>query len=239
MAPSPLLAPAPEIVAAVASGLVVLYGWSGASGFRAWVNQNLLRRLVAVSSTAWDWRVVALVLGGLFVAAAFLQSGPIPCSMGEDDTLAFLQSGRNFLSGADPFATFQCGRSVYVPYGIASVLLNALGSLGGRVGIWLVWNLLALGLIPLTWSLAGPQRWYATVFVATSMLYAPLVVGSIQGGHSAIVPVTALLGIWLALRRRPVAGVVAGFLSTVKFPSLFPFWGGLSGVGPERWRALV
>ncbi len=230
---------APELVAGVASGLVVLYGWSGASGFTSWVDRNLVGPLRGISSVRWDWRIVAVVLSIVFVAAAFVQSGPISCSTGEDDTLALLQSGRNFLSGANPFVTYQCGHSVPVPYGIASVLLDALGSLGGRVGIWLVWNLLALMLIPLTWFLAGPQRWYATIFIATSMLYAPLVIGSIQGGHSAVVPVAALLGIWLALRRSPLAGAVAGFLSTVKFPSLFPFWGGLSGVGRERWLALA
>lgn len=219
--------------------MVVLYGWSGVPGFKGWVDRNLVGPLRGISRWPWDWRIVALVLGIVFVAAAFVQSGPIGCSTGEDDTLALLQSGRNFLSGANPFVTFQCGHSVPVPYGVASVLLDALGSLGGRVGIWLVWNLLALLLIPLTWLLAGPQRWYAMIFVATSMLFAPLVIGSIQGGHSAIVPVAALLGIWLALRRSPLAGGVAGFLSTVKFPSLFPFWGGLAGTGRERWRGLV
>ncbi len=230
---------APELVAFAVSGLVVLYAWPGARAFRAWVDRNLARRLGGLSAIRWDWRVVALVLGIVFVAAAFVQSAPIPCSAGEDDTLALLQSGRNFLSGGNPFVTSQCGHWVLVPYGMASVLLDALGSLGGRVGIWLVWNLAALLLIPLTWALAGAQRWYVTIFVATSMLYAPLVVGSIQGGHSAVVPVAALLGIWLALRRNPSAGVWAGFLSTVKFPSLFPFWGGLSGVAAERWRAVV
>jgi hypothetical protein len=236
---SPLESATPEIVAFLVSGLVVLYGWPRAAAFRRWIDRNFVHRLQVIASVRWDWRVVALVLGIVFVAAAFLQSGPIPCSAGEDDTLALLQSGRNFLAGGNPFVTTQCGHLVSVPYGLASVLLDALGSVGGRVGIWVVWNLLALLLIPLTWALAGSQRWYATIFVATSMLYAPLVVGSIQGGHSAIVPVAALLGIWLALRRNPAAGVLAGFLSTVKFPSIFPFWGGLSGVGTERWRALV
>jgi hypothetical protein len=183
--------------------------------------------------------VIALVLGLVFAVASFVQSGPISCSAGEDDTLVLLQSGRALLSGADPLMTYQCGHTVLAPYGIASALLSALGSLAGRVGIWLVWNLIALLLVPLTWTLARAQRWYLTLFVGTSMLYAPLVVGSIQGGHSAIVPVTALLGLWLALRQRPIAGVLAGFLSTVKFPSLFPFWGGLSGTGRQRWPALV
>jgi hypothetical protein len=236
---SPLESSTPELIALVVSGLVVLYGWPNATAFRAWIDRNLLRWLKGIASVGWDWRVVALVLGIVFVAAAFVQSGPISCSAGEDDTLALLQSGRNFLAGGNPFTTTQCGHLVSVPYGLASVLLDALGSLGGRIGIWLVWNLLALLLIPLTWALAGTQRWYATIFVATSMIYAPLVVGSIQGGHSAIVPVAALLGIWLALRRNPTAGVLAGFLSTVKFPSIFPFWGGLAGVGAERWRALL
>jgi hypothetical protein len=234
-----LEASTPELVAFIVSGFVVLYGWSGVPGFRAWVDRTLFRRRQSLSTIPWDWRVIALVLGVVFVAAAFVQSAPIACSSGEDDTLALLQSGRNFLAGGNPFVTFQCGHSVHVPYGIASVLLSALGSLGGRIGIWLVWNLAALSLIPLTWFLAAEHRWYATIFVATSMLYAPLVVGSIQGGHSAIVPVTALFGIWLALRRNPVAGAVAGFFSTVKFPSLFPFWGGLSGVGSRRWWELA
>ena len=239
MTTSLLESAAPELVASVASGLVVLYGWPGAPAFRAWIDRNLVRRLAGISAVRWDWRAVALVLGVVFVVAAFVQSAPVPCSAGEDDTFALLQSARNFLSGGNPFVTSQCGHYVLVPYGMASVLLDALGSLGGRVGIWLVWNLLALLLIPLIWILSGAQRWYATIFVATSMLYAPLVVGSIQGGHSAVVPVAALFGIWLALRRNPAAGIVAGFLSTVKFPSLFPFWGGLSGVGAERWRAFV
>ena len=229
----------PELAAFVASGFVVLYGWSVASGFRAWVDRHLVGRLRTAAAFRWDWRVVAVVIGVVFAVAAYVQSAPIPCSAGEDDTLALLQSGRNFLAGGNPFVTYQCGQSVHVPYGIASVLISAVGSLGGRVGIWLVWNLIALALIPLTWFLAVEQRWYTTIFVATSMLYAPLVVGSIQGGHSSIVPVTALFGIWLALRKSPVAGALAGFFSTVKFPSLFPFWGGLSGVGAHRWRELV
>lgn len=239
MAPSLLEAAAPELVALVVSGLVVLYGWEKTSGFRQWVDRHVLRRQTGSSTNGWDWRVVALAVGIVFVAAAFVQSAPIPCSVGEDDTLALLQSGRHLLTGANPLITTQCGHTVLVPYGMASAVLDALGSLGGRAGIWLVWNLVALLLIPLTWVLAGAHRRYATIFVATSVLYAPLVVGSIQGGHSAVVPVTALLGIWLALRRNPAAGVVGGFLSTVKFPSLFPFWGGLSGAEGERWRALL
>ena len=230
---------APELAGFVLSGLVVLYGWERFPGLQRWIDEHVLGRLAGLRGMRWDWRIVALILGGVFVAAAFVQSGPIACASGEDDTLALLQSGQNFLTGVNPFVTFQCGHSVHVPYGIASVLLDALGSLGGRVGIWLVWNLIALLLIPLTWLLATAQRWYATMFVATSMLYAPLVVGSIQGGHSAIVPVTALLGVWLALRRNPAAGTLAGLLSTVKFPSLFPFWGGLAGTGSIRWRELL
>ena len=239
MTASLLGAAAPELVAGVISGFVVLYGWPRVPGFRAAVDRGLLRPLRNLWTGSWDWRIIALALGVVFVAAAFVQSAPISCASGEDDTLVLLQSGRHFLAGQNPFMTFQCGHEVLVPYGIASALLDAVGSLGGRVGIWLVWNLVALALIPLTWALAGPQRWYATVFVATSMLYAPDVIGSIQGGHSSVVPVTALLGIWLALRRSPMAGTVAGFLSTVKFPSLFPFWGGLSGVGRGRWVALL
>lgn len=234
-----LVASAPELVAGVVGGLVLLYGWPRARAFRALVDRALVRPLAAVRGVSWDWRLVAAVIGVVFVLAAVVQSAPIPCSAGEDDTLALLQSGRNFLAGSNPFVTFQCGQSVHVPYGIASVLLDALGSLGGRVGIWLVWNLVALSLIPLTWALAVRQRWYATLVVATTPVYVPLVVGSIQGGHSAIVPVAALLGIWLALRRHPAAGAVAGVLSTVKFPSLFPFWGGLAGTGTVRWRELA
>jgi hypothetical protein len=234
-----LEAATPELVAFVVSGLVVLYAWPGAAGFRAWIDRTIVRRFRGISWIHWDWRIVAIVLGAVFVAAAFVQSRPIPCSAGEDDTTALLQSARNFLAGGNPFTTTQCGHQVLVPYGLANILLDALGSFAGRVGIWLVWNLLALLLIPLVWLLGGAQRWYATIFVATSMIYAPLVVGSIQGGNSAVVPVTALLGIWLAVRRNPAAGGVVGFLSTVKFPSLFPFWGGLAGVGAERWRALV
>ncbi|MCI4349819.1 MAG: hypothetical protein L3J93_06355, partial [Thermoplasmata archaeon] len=228
----------PELVGFVLSGLVVLYGWPAARGFREWVDRTLIRRVPALSLLRWDWSVVALVLGAVFVVAAVVQSAPIPCSAGEDDTLALLQSGRGLLAGGNPFATFQCGHPVLIPYGLAGAILDGLGSFGGRVGIWLVWSLIALLLIPFTWYFATPSRWYATIFVATSMLYAPLVVGSIQGGHSAIVPVAALLGIWLALRRNAVAGTIAGFLSTVKFPSLFPFWGGLSGVGRGRWFAI-
>jgi hypothetical protein len=230
---------APELVGLILSGLVVLYAESWASGFRGWVDRNLLDRLRGLRSIAWDWRAVALPVGVVFVAAAFLQSGPIACSAGEDDTLALFQSGRALLALGNPFLTYQCGHAVLVPYGLASAILDALGSLGGRIGIWLVWNLLALLLVPLTWSLALAHRWYATVFVGTSAFYAPLVVGSIQGGHSAIVPVTALLGLWFVLRRVPGGGALAGFLSTVKFPSLFPFWGGLSGVGVYRTREFV
>jgi hypothetical protein len=172
----------------------------------------------------------------MFVAAAFLQSRPIPCGAGTDDTWVLLLSGRAALAGGDPFQVVSCGRTVPVPYGIVAVGLDALGALGGRVGIWLVWELPTLAVLPLLWTLSPEaDRRFRTAFAATSLLYVPLITAQIDGATSAFVVVATLLPLAAAVRgRRGAAGGLAGLLAAVKFPSLVPFGGAVDG--PRRGR---
>jgi hypothetical protein len=135
-----------------------------------------------------------------------------------------MDSGRAFWAGANPFSNVAyCGGTLQVPYGLAAVLLDALGSLGGLTGICIVWGAVVLAILPLTWVVGGPDRRYITVFVASSILFIPLATSEFGGATNAIVPVTLLLFLYLAGRQRGLLGsALGGFLSTARFPSLFP-----------------
>jgi hypothetical protein len=226
----------PEILATALSFLLVLYGWPRAHRFRSWVDRQWKARLAR-----WvDWRWIALAVAGIFLVAAFVQSAPVAgCPNTSDDTGSFLYQGQALFTGRDPFQLYRCGVLVPIPIGLAGILLNALGSLAGRPGIWIVWEFFALLLVPLTWALAGAERRYATLFVATSGLFVPLVIGQIEGANSAFGAVAVLLPVWLAARGKAGSGVLAGFLSTMKFPSLFPFLGATAGFGRARNREML
>jgi hypothetical protein len=227
----------PEIVATAASFLLVLYSWPAARRWRAWVD----RCTQAVDRARWlDWRTLTVALGVIFLIAAFVQSAPVAgCPNTSDDTGSFLYQGQALWNGRDPFQLYRCGVLVPIPIGLAGILLNAGGAVGGRPGIWIVWEFLALLLIPLTWFLAGTDRRFVTLFVASSGLFVPLVIGQIEGANSAFGAVAVLVPVWLASRGKTGAGALAGFLSTMKFPSLFPFLGATAGFGRVRERELL
>ncbi len=145
-----------------------------------------------------------------------------------------LDSGRAFWAGGNPFAAVPyCGGTLGVPYGLAAVLLDALGSLGGLPGICIVWGAVVLSILPLTWLAGGTDRRYITVYVATTILFVPLVTSEFGGATNAIVPMTLLLALYLAERREVLAAAVGGFLSTARFPSLFPVLA-MNGSVPRR-----
>jgi hypothetical protein len=227
----------PEIIAAAASFLLVLYSWTAARGWRAWVD----RRVRSVDLMRWlDWRTLTVVVGVIFLVAAFVQSAPVAgCPNTSDDTGSFLYQGQALWMGQDPFQLYRCGVLVPIPIGLAGILLNALGSIGGRPGIWIVWEFFALLLIPLTWFLAGKDRRFVTLFVASSGLFVPLVIGQIEGANSAFGAVAVLLPVWLVSRGKAGSGALAGFLATMKFPSLFPFLGATGGFGRVREREML
>src|SRR5271157_1274481 len=200
--------------------------------------QRLLHRLSGRSDLGWlDWRpllVIGAVWFGGFSAYGIL-SGQYGCQSGIlSDALGVMQSGRAFWAGGDPFSGVPyCGGTLGVPYGLAAVLLDALGSLGGLPGICLVWGAVVLSLLPLTWAVGGADRRYITVYVASSILFVPLATSEFGGATNAIVPMTLLLALYLAERREVLAVAMGGFLSTARFPSLFPVLA-MNGAWPRR-----
>ena len=132
---------------------------------------RLLRRLSGRGDLEWlDWRplaVIAAVWFGGFSAYGIL-SGQYGCQPGIlSDALGVANSGQAFWAGANPFAAVPyCGSTIGVPYGLAAVLLDALGSLGGLTGICLVWGAVVLSILPLTWWVGGDDRRYLTIYVA-------------------------------------------------------------------------
>jgi len=216
--------------------LILVYRTDWGARVRPWVLRTL-QRLSGRSDLNWlDWQPV-LVAGGVAFAAVSaygILSGQYGCHPpGVSDPVGVLNSGRAFWSGHDPFYVPDCGGHIEVPYGLASVLLSAIGSFGGIPGIYIVWGAVALSLIPLTWAVAGPDRRYVLLFVGTSVLLIPLVSSQIDGATNAIVPATVLLSLYLARRSELLGAAVGGFLSTSRFPNLFPILGA-SGSFPKR-----
>jgi len=189
--------------------------------------RRLLRRVSGRGDLEWlDWRpllVIAAIWFGGFSAYGIL-SGQYGCHpSGVNDALGELASGQAFWSGLDPFSNVPyCGSTIGVPYGLAAVLLDALGALGGLTGICIVWGAVALSVLPLVWYTGGADRRYITVYVASSILFVPLITSEFGGATNAIVPMTLLLSLYLAERREVLASAIGGFLSTARFPSLFP-----------------
>jgi hypothetical protein len=217
--------------------LVLLYRTSYGARLRPAV-QRLLRRLSGRSDLGWlDWRlllVMAAIWFGGFSAYGIL-SGQYGCQPGIlSDALGVMDSGRAFWAGGDPFSAVPyCGGTLLVPYGLAAVLLDAVGSLGGLTGICIVWGAVVLSILPLTWAVGGDDRRYITVFVASSILFVPLATSEFGGATNAIVPMTLLLALYLAERREVLAGILGGFLATARFPSLFPVLA-MDGAVPRR-----
>jgi hypothetical protein len=188
----------------------------------------------------WSWlRLWHLMVPLVVITAANIafQVSTLHCY---DDSLAILASGQAALHGHDPFDAAFCGGGPgQIPYGFAEVALNALGALSGNVlGMWLVWQTLALAVVPLVWALGGEDRRYLSALVATSVLYLPNIATNI-GVENAIVPVAILLMLCSLLpgaRRRRILQAVSAFLSTARFPALFPLLGASAPV--RRGRAI-
>jgi len=216
--------------------LILLYRTEWGIRIRPWILRTL-RRLSGRADLDWlDWQPI-LVAGAVAFAAVSaygILSGQYGCHPpGVSDPIGVLNSGRAFWSGQNPFYVPDCGGHIEVPYGLASVLISAVGSLGGLTGIYVVWGAVALSLIPLTWAVAGADRRYVLLFVGTSVLLVPLVSSQIDGATNAIVPATVLASLYLARRSELLGSALGGFLSTSRFPNLFPILGA-SGTFPRR-----
>ena len=216
--------------------LVLLYRSAWGARLRPTVLRTL-RRISGRDDLRWlDWQPLLAAAGIAFacVSAYGILSGQYGCHPGGSDPISTLNSGKAFWAGHSPFSVPDCyGNTGEVPYGLAAILLTALGSLGGLPGVYLVWGLVALSVIPLTWAVAGPDRQYATVFVGTSVLFVPIFCSQIDGTTNSIVPATVLLSLYLAQRSELLGSAVGGFLSTARFPNLLPILG-QSGAYPRR-----
>jgi hypothetical protein len=223
---------------------VLFYPTANGAGrwLRRWV-PRVLRRLSGRADLAWlDWQPVwvAALVAFAAVSAYGLLSGQYGCHPpGVSDPIGVLNSGKAFWAGTNPFTVSDCGGQIQVPYGLAAVLLDALGSLGGLTGIYVVWGLVAFSVLPLTWMLGGGDRRQVLLFVATSALLVPLISSQIDGATNAIVPVTVLLSLYLAQRGELFGAALGGFLSTARFPNLFPVLGATGANRRYRYTAFV
>ncbi|HUJ77759.1 MAG TPA: hypothetical protein VLX64_02005 [Thermoplasmata archaeon] len=185
---------------------------------------------------SWVPLAAAVAVGYAVVVAYDLTHGwyGCPAGGGPSDLFGLRGSGLAFWAGGNVFSAPDCGTSIVVPYGLAAVVLDALGSLGGSAGIAVVWGALSVALVPLVWSVAGADRRYLTLGLVASPIFFPIVAGEIDGAANAIVPFTILLAFVLARRGSGLAAAVGGLLSSARFPSLFPV---AASVGP--WRARL
>jgi len=215
--------------------LVLVYRTEWGKPVRPWV-LGTLRRVSGRGDLRWlDWQPLLAAAGVAFacVSAYGILSGQYGCRPGGSDPITIVNSGRAFWAGHSPFTVSQCSHTGEIPYGLAAILLTALGSLGGMPGVYLVWGLVAISVVPLSWSVAGPDRRYVTVFVGTSVLFVPIICSQIDGATNAIVPVSVLLSLYLARRSEVLGAAVGGFLSTARFPNLLPVLGE-TGAFPRR-----
>ncbi|MGD0250047.1 MAG: hypothetical protein ABSB97_04070 [Thermoplasmata archaeon] len=204
---------------------------------------SVLRTLSGRSDLNWlDWQpvLVAGLVAFAAVSAYGILSGQYGCHPpGVSDPIGVLNSGKAFWAGTNPFTVSDCGGHIEIPYGLAAVLFDALGSLGGLPGIYVVWGLVSFSVLPLTWAVAGKDRRQVLLFVGTSALVVPLISSQIDGATNAIVPVTVLLSLYLAGRNELLAAAVGGFLSTARFPNLFPILGGTGSNRRYRYTAFL
>ncbi|MCI4339457.1 MAG: hypothetical protein L3J68_03895 [Thermoplasmata archaeon] len=231
------------IAVLAAVGLLLLAARSEwAPAVRRMLERLAHRWATAFPAGAWDWRLPALGAAAVYVGVVAFDFvyGLYGCSgpPGSHDLVAYLASGRALLAGGNPFVVADCGSTIVVPYGIAAMLLNAVGSLGGLVGVTLVWGAVTVAVIPLTWWAAGPDRRYVTWTVAASVLFLPLAVNQVDGASDLMVPAAVLLALVLVRRGGPVAAVAGGFLATGRFPTLFPVVGA-TGRFPRPWWSGV
>jgi hypothetical protein len=204
--------------------------------------EGLVRRVSGQGSLGWlDWPLVAAGVAIAFgsVAAFGILSGQYACYPRGIDAYGLFYSGRALWTGSDPFLVTGCSATITEPYGLLAIVVSAIGSLGGIAGIYAIWGAVAVAVVPLVWKVAGADRRFVVVYVATSALFVPIVVSQIDGATNAIVPVTVLGAVWIA-RRRPWAGaVIGGVLSTARFPTLFPVLGATGSGRGNRYGAFV
>jgi len=222
--------------------LVLLYRTERGARLRPRI-LGVLRRLSGRSDLEWlDWQpiLVAAAVAFAAVSAYGILSGQYGCHPpGVSDPIGALNQGKAFWAGTNPFYVTDCGGHIEVPYGLASVLLDAIGSLGGLPGIYVVWGAVALAILPLTWAVAGPDRRYVLLFVGTSVLLVPLVSSQIDGATNAIVPTTVLLSLYLSRRSELLGAAVGGFLSTARFPNLLPVLGETGAFRQRRYLSFA
>ena len=222
--------------------LVLLYRTAWGARLRPRI-LRLLQQLSGRSDLEWlDWQPILVAAAVAFVAVSAygILSGQYGCHPpGVSDPIGALNQGKAFWAGTNPFYVTDCGGHIEVPYGLASVLLDAIGAPGGLPGIYAVWGVVALAIIPLTWAVAGPDRRYVLVFVGTSVLLVPLVSSQIDGATNALVPTTILLSLYLAQRSELLGAAVGGFLATAKFPSLLPILGETGAFRRRRYLAFL
>lgn len=224
----------------VAAGLMLLVAAvSRGAGWR-----GVVRRLSRLAPASRDgWVLTAAVAAAIYagVAGFDLGSGLYGCSgtPGSHDAVAFLASGRAFLSGGNPFVVSDCGQTIPVPYGLANICLNAIGSVGGLAGVAAVWGAVTVALVPLAWFAAGADRRIATAIVATSPLYLPLAVGQIDGASNLLVPVAVLFALLVARRASPLGTAVGGFLATGRFPTEVPLVGAGARLRSPGWSVGI
>jgi len=208
-----------------ANALVLAYRWEKTPTVRRAVDR-LRGRLLGRDE--WSWLRLRHLMAPLGLVAVVNLAWSLSGTQCSSDALALLASGTATLHGQDPFQVAACGfpNPDPIPYGAAAIVLDAAGALSGSVaGVWLVWQLLALGVVPLVWAVGGDDRRYLSVLAATSVLYLPNLATRIDGPENAIVPIAALLGMYAVRvpgwRGRAVEGVSA-FLSTARLPAVFP-----------------
>jgi len=198
----------------------------------------------ATGRADWSWLKlwhIMVPLAAVTVANIIWNAAGAHCS---DDSFAILASGTAALHGHDPFLVAYCSHSyaTSIPYGLAEVTLDALGALAGSiVGIWLVWQLFALAVVPLVWKIAGEDRRYLSVLAATSVLYLPNITTNL-GVENNAVAVSVLLMLYalqLPGRRGIIAQGVAAFFSTARFPAVFPLLGSSASKGRQRAVSIV
>lgn len=222
--------------------LVLLYRTEWGTRVRPGV-LRVLRRISGRDDLRWlDWQplLAAAAIAFACVSAYGILSGQYGCRPGGSDPISVLDSGKALWAGQNPFTVLACyGNSGEVPYGLAAVLLDALGSLGGLPGIYVVWGVVAVAIVPLSWAVAGPDRQYVTLFVGTSVLFIPIVCSQIDGATNAIVPATVLLSLYLARRSGALSTAVGGFLSTARFPNLLPILGEAGSFPRRRYLSFA
>jgi len=198
----------------------------------------------ATGRSDWRW----LRLWHILVPLAIITAANIVWNVSgahcSDDSFAILASGTAALHGTDPFSVAFCSHpyATSIPYGLAEVSLDALGALSGSIlGIWLVWQLFALAVVPLVWKIAGDDRRYKSVLAATSVLYLPNIATNL-GVENLVVAVSVLLMLYAVTRPQRGSTILRGlaaFLSTARFPAVFPLLASSASQGRRRWVQLV